>query len=187
MKSRAAILTRCGSGSFDLASQPDAEAMRQLLSNPDAWADAAKNSRHLVAHGGKSSTDVNLLYAITKVTTAVVVMNLLHQLRIPRERLMYVTDNNRALREAASLSRRYWPSVGPEAEGGDGDDAGQSSDDRRTRPMVKTGARAEALRRLLIAAGFHSDRERPDPPTLDTRLASELMSYVREGDTVVVW
>ncbi len=110
---------------LDLASQPDAEAMRQLLSNPDAWADAAKNSRHLVAHGGKSSTDVNLLYAITKVTTAVVVMNLLHQLRIPRERLMYVTDNNRALREAASLSRRYWPSVGPEAEGGDGDDAGQ--------------------------------------------------------------
>lgn len=35
-----------------LASRPDQHVMRMLLPNPEGWADAAKNSRNLVAHGG---------------------------------------------------------------------------------------------------------------------------------------
>jgi hypothetical protein len=34
--------------------------------------------------------------------------------------------------------------------------------------MVTTGARAEALRLVLIDAGLHSDEQRPDPPRLHT-------------------
>ena len=74
---------------IDLASIPDTDVMRQLP-NPTAWAQATKQVRNLVAHGGDSRADVLLQYAITQVTRAVVIINLLHQLRIPAERLEYL-------------------------------------------------------------------------------------------------
>jgi ApeA N-terminal domain 1/Apea-like HEPN len=63
----------------DLAAIPDQEVMRRLVRNVDAWAKATKDERNPVAHGGDMSADVQLLSAITKVTEAVVLVNLLHQ------------------------------------------------------------------------------------------------------------
>jgi hypothetical protein len=85
--------------------------MAALLPNPDAWAQATKNERDPVAHGGKKmSGDVRLLNA------AVVLVNLLHQLGIPKARLMLAFDYNRTPKVAARLAREQWPAVSAEDE-----------------------------------------------------------------------
>jgi len=92
-----------------LAEVPVDEVMTELLPNPNAWADAAKKSRDLIAHGGKSNVDVQLMYAITEVTTAIIIVNLLYQLNIPAERMMYNLTNSGRLERAARLAREQWP------------------------------------------------------------------------------
>lgn len=93
-----------------LAETPDAEVMSRLLPNPEAWAKATKKERNPVAHGGKNmSSDVKLLSAIVKMTTAVVYLNLLHQLGIQKERLMFAVYDNPTLASAARLAQAQWP------------------------------------------------------------------------------
>jgi hypothetical protein len=94
-----------------LATLPDEQVMKQLLPNPEGWADAAKKSRNLVAHGGESTTDFRLMYAITEVTIGVVIVNLLHQLGIPTARMMYTLTTSGRLTQAARLSSEHWPTV----------------------------------------------------------------------------
>ena len=55
------------------------------------------------------SADVNLLGAITSVTEAVVIINLLDQLGLSTERLRFVVVDNPTIRNAALLARRQWP------------------------------------------------------------------------------
>lgn len=94
---------------LDLAGTPDPEVMQRLLPNPDAWADATKKERDPVAHGGKKmSRDVKLLDAITKMTTAVVLLNLLHQLGIPKDRLLFAVYDNPTLASAAKRAHEQW-------------------------------------------------------------------------------
>jgi hypothetical protein len=92
-----------------LASIPDADVMRRLLPNPEAWAESAKAARNAVAHGGESGGGGRQQQAITEVVRAVVIMNLLHHLNIPTDRLEYALEENRTLRSAARLAREYWP------------------------------------------------------------------------------
>jgi hypothetical protein len=110
---------------MDLASQPDEQIMKLLLPNPDGWADAAKNSRNLVAHGGESTADVNLMYAITEVTTAVIIVNLLHQLGIPTDRLIYALTTSGRLARAARLAREQWGASSKEETGNTDPRSGQ--------------------------------------------------------------
>lgn len=93
----------------DLAQTPDAEVMRSLVPNVEAWAEATKNERNPVAHGGSMSADVKLLSAITSVTEAVVIINLLCQLDLSAERLRLVVVANPTIRNAALRARRQWP------------------------------------------------------------------------------
>ncbi len=105
----------------DLAAIPDQEVMRSLVPNVDAWAKATKNERNPVAHGGNMSADVQLLSAITTVTTAVVLVNLLHQLGIPKEKLTFTMVDNPTFSVAARYARKQWPAVrGDENAGADG-------------------------------------------------------------------
>ena len=55
--------------------------MRKLLPNPEAWAEATKKARNLVAHGGESGANIRLHHAITQVAHAVIIMNLPHHLK----------------------------------------------------------------------------------------------------------
>jgi len=93
----------------DLASRPDAQVMAQLLPNPDGWIDAAKGARNLVAHGGEADDDVARMYAITEVSMAVVIVNLLHELRIPNKRIIETMTTTGRLTRAARLAREQWP------------------------------------------------------------------------------
>lgn len=94
---------------LDLAGTAYPDVMATLLPNPDAWAHATKKERDPVAHGGdKMSGDIELLNAIVKVTTAVVVLNLLHQLAIPEDRLTFAVVDSPTLATAARVARKYW-------------------------------------------------------------------------------
>ena len=97
---------------LDLAAMPDAEVMAAILPNPEAWAKATKDERNPVAHGGNMSRDVSLLTAIIATTTAVVLLNLLHQLGIPKERMTLAIDYNRTLKSAKYLANKHWPAIG---------------------------------------------------------------------------
>lgn len=90
----------------DLAKTPDVDVMRSLVSNVEAWAKVTKTERNPVAHGGRMSADVQLLSAITKVTEAVVIINLLDQLGLSAERLRFVVVDNPTIWNAALLARR---------------------------------------------------------------------------------
>jgi hypothetical protein len=95
---------------LDLASISYPELIAELLPNPEAWAKAAKDERNAVAHGGKDMTrDVSLLNAIVTTTTAVVLLNLLHQLRIPAERVRVALNQNRTMKSAKYLAGKHWP------------------------------------------------------------------------------
>jgi hypothetical protein len=94
---------------IDLAALPDQEVMKLLLPNAKSWADAAKNSRNLVAHGGEGGSDVILMHAITEVTTAVIIVNVLHRLGVPAK-IEAVTTTSR-LERAARLAREKWPAA----------------------------------------------------------------------------
>jgi hypothetical protein len=91
----------------ELATTPDPEIMNRLVPNPKAWATATADARNGIAHRGKA--DVDEMYATVTITTAVVVMNLLHQLEIPKERLVSALTDNNTLKNAARLSAKYWP------------------------------------------------------------------------------
>ena len=94
---------------LDLARTPDPEVMAVILPNPDAWADATKKERDPVAHGGKNmSSDVKLLNTIVKTTTAVVLLNILHQLRIPKDRLIFAVYDNPTLASTTKLAKEQW-------------------------------------------------------------------------------
>jgi hypothetical protein len=83
--------------------------MNKLVPNPKAWAQATALARNGIAHRGRTKSDG--LYAVVKVTTAVVIVNLLHQLEMPKEcTLRGLNDLNDTLSEAARLSAKYWPS-----------------------------------------------------------------------------
>jgi hypothetical protein len=97
---------------LDLARIPYAEVMSEMLPNPSAWAKATRDERNAVAHGGKNMTrDVPLLAAIVATTTAVVLLNLLHQLGIPAERIKAGLDYNRTLESAKYLANKQWPAA----------------------------------------------------------------------------
>jgi ApeA N-terminal domain 1 len=92
---------------LDLATTPDPEIMNRLVPNPTAWAKATALARNGIAHRGK--TNVDEMYAVVMVTTAVVLVNLLHQLAIPKERLFWALTDNDTLSGAVRLSAKYWP------------------------------------------------------------------------------
>ena len=65
-------------------------------------------ARDGIAHRGRTKSDE--MYAVVTVTTAVVIVNLLHQLEIPKESMLRrLNDLNDTLSSAARLSAKYWP------------------------------------------------------------------------------
>ena len=103
----------------DLAGRPDSEAMVRLLPDVEEWARVATQARNDLAHTGLTARhSIDELLAAVRVTTAVVIMNLLQELGIPEGRQREVVGENSELRHIAELAAEHL-SRGPDPTSGD--------------------------------------------------------------------
>ncbi|WP_353828212.1 HEPN domain-containing protein [Agromyces sp. SYSU T0242] len=88
-----------------LAKRPGA-VMEMLVPDPETWARLAGQARNKLAHEGSGGGgDFRQLYAIVEVTAAVVVLNMLHELGVPEDRLRRAITEHSVLSHAARLAR----------------------------------------------------------------------------------
>ncbi|MBK6871213.1 MAG: hypothetical protein IPG94_07395 [Kineosporiaceae bacterium] len=91
-----------------LAARPSSEAMELLVPDVEEWARLATNSRNDLAHTGRTTRhSLDELIAVVRVTTAVVTMNLLHELGVPEARQLEVVRDNPDLRHTAKLAAEH--------------------------------------------------------------------------------
>lgn len=91
-----------------LAARPDQDAVALLTSDVGHWARRTTRARNDLAHEGKTPNhSVEELIAIVEVTTAVVILNVLHELGLPAERQREVVQEHPRLR-ATSRTAREW-------------------------------------------------------------------------------
>lgn len=93
---------------LDLASRPDDEAMRTLLPDPDSWARMTTRARNELFHTGQSGKhDLDDLHAVARVTTAVVLLNLLQEVGLSGDQQRTILQDNNDLRLACRLAREH--------------------------------------------------------------------------------
>lgn len=82
-----------------LAARPDQEAIAQLLPDVDHWAKWTTRARNDLAHEGRTPNhSIEELIAVVEVTTAVVILNVLHELGLPAERQREIVREHPQLR-----------------------------------------------------------------------------------------
>ena len=70
-----------------LAARPDQEAIAELLPDVDHWAKRTTHARNDLVHEGRTPNhSIGELIAVVEVTTAVVILNVLHELGLPAGR-----------------------------------------------------------------------------------------------------
>lgn len=89
-----------------LAGRPDSEAIAQLVPDIDYWAKRTTQARNHLAHTGTSTDSIDLLNAIVKTTTAVVLLNVLHELGLSAEQQRKIVQDHPTLRYTAGLARK---------------------------------------------------------------------------------
>lgn len=99
---------------LDLARRPG-DFMATLVPDPEKWAKEATQARNGLAHDGRSKNHTfEDLYAVVEVTRAVVVLNLLHQLGVPSERLATGLREHPTLSRAVRLAKEHYPAASAE-------------------------------------------------------------------------
>ncbi len=93
---------------YDLAARPDQDAIARLMPDVDRWASRTTKARNDLAHEGKTPNhSFDELIAIVEVTTAVVILNVLHELGLPGERQREILQQHPQLRVTASNAREW--------------------------------------------------------------------------------
>jgi hypothetical protein len=93
---------------YALAARPDDEAVGLLMPDVDRWARRTTRARNDLAHEGRTSDhSIEELIAVVEVTTAVVILNVLHELGLPAERQREIVQEHPQLR-ATARSAREW-------------------------------------------------------------------------------
>lgn len=91
-----------------LASRPDQEAILLLLPDVAHWARRTTRARNDLAHEGRTPNhSIDELDAIVRVTSAVVLLNLMHELGLPAQRQREIVQEHPQLRATASAAREY--------------------------------------------------------------------------------
>ncbi|SOC88539.1 hypothetical protein SAMN05660766_2246 [Curtobacterium sp. 314Chir4.1] len=91
-----------------LAARPDSQAMAVLVPNAELWAKRTTQARNDLAHEGTTRSHSSLeLVAVVNVTTAVVILNVLHEIGLSSEQQREIVRNHPQLR-ATSQAGRQW-------------------------------------------------------------------------------
>lgn len=91
-----------------LAARPDQDAIALLMPDVDRWASRTTRARNDLAHEGRTPNhSFEEMIAIVEVTTAVVILNVLHELGLPAERQREVIRDHPQLRETARAAHEW--------------------------------------------------------------------------------
>lgn len=91
-----------------LAARPDQEAIALLVPDVAHWARTTTRARNDLAHEGRTPNhSIEELIAVVEVTTAVVILNVLHELGLPPERQREIVHTHPQLR-ATSRTADDW-------------------------------------------------------------------------------
>lgn len=94
---------------YALAARPDQEAMAILVPDVHQWAKRTTRARNDLAHEGTTSNhSVDELLAVVNVTTAVVILNVLHELGLPAERQREIVREHPQLRSTARAAQQWF-------------------------------------------------------------------------------
>jgi hypothetical protein len=98
-----------------LAAGPDQEAIAALVPDATQWAKRTTRARNDLAHEGRTPDhSFDELIAVVEVTTAVVLLNVLHELGLSAERQREIVRDHPTLRYTAGLAREWL--VAPESD-----------------------------------------------------------------------
>jgi hypothetical protein len=93
---------------YALAARPDQDAIALLVPDVDRWAERTTQARNKLVHEGKTPKHcIEELIAVVEVTTAVVILNLLHELGLPADRQREIVREHPQLRATASTAREW--------------------------------------------------------------------------------
>lgn len=93
---------------YALAARPDQDAISLLMPDVDRWARRTTLARNDLAHEGRTPKhSVEELIAVVDVTTAVVILNVLHELGLPAERQRDIVREHPQLRSTANSAREW--------------------------------------------------------------------------------
>lgn len=93
---------------YALAARPDDGAVALLVPDVDWWARRTTRARNDLAHEGKTlNHSIEELIAVVEVTTAVVILNVLHELGLPGERQRGIVQEHPQLRATARRARDW--------------------------------------------------------------------------------
>jgi hypothetical protein len=93
---------------YALAARPDQDAIALLIPDVDRWAERTTRARNDLTHEGNTPNHrVEELIAVVEVTTAVVILNLLHELGLPAQRQSEIVREHPQLRATANVAREW--------------------------------------------------------------------------------
>lgn len=91
-----------------LARRPDQEAIAQLVPDVGHWARRTTRARNDLAHEGRTPNhSIEELIAVVEVTTAVVILNVLHELGLPAERQREIVQEHPQMRATFRLAGEW--------------------------------------------------------------------------------
>jgi hypothetical protein len=91
-----------------LAARPDQGAVALLMPDVDRWARRTARARNDLAHEGRTPDhSLDELIAVVKVTTVVVILNVLHELGLPAERQREIMRDHPQLRATARAAHEW--------------------------------------------------------------------------------
>lgn len=91
-----------------LAARPDRDAIKQLVPDVDHWAKRTARARNDLAHEGRTPDhSIDELDAIVGATTAVVILNILHELELPVERQRQIVRDHPQLRMVSQRASEW--------------------------------------------------------------------------------
>ncbi len=91
-----------------LAERPDREAIASIVPDVAHWATQTTRARNDLAHEGRTADQsADELFAVVEVTTAVVILNVLHELGLSVERQREIVREHPELRTTARIAREW--------------------------------------------------------------------------------